>query len=280
MARRDVHHLAFVEARVDYETMLVDRLVHDPCSRAHQQLAHRRTAGVLERHGRGAIDEQLHQQVERVLPADRYQDLVRAGADASPRQHLRPDFLDQHRVVGETFVAPDVAGWPAGKRHATGLAPLGHGIQRRVELSVDERVWIATPVRRTAETLAPARRWLESSAPARDLRLARRCGAFESDATLGRLLVDVDPAAWPAHEQAFIHQLADGEYHGVARDVQLLGELARRRQPAPAGIGAVGYRVHQALAKLALQADLALRIEVDQRLLHARDVRQESPNGT
>ena len=68
-----------------------------------------RVAGLLDGDRRAGLDEQLDRQVQCLLSACRDEHFVGPRVDAAPRQHLAPDFLDQHRVVGVRGVRGPVA---------------------------------------------------------------------------------------------------------------------------------------------------------------------------
>ena len=103
-------------------------------------------ARILHRHLGALGHQQRGQHVERVLRAQRDDDLVGIGEDAAPRQQPRLDLLDQQRVVAVDHVGRPVADFQHGQRHAVAFAPFGGRKQRRVELAVDEGVGRLDPV--------------------------------------------------------------------------------------------------------------------------------------
>ena len=134
-------------------------------------------AGVLHRHLGALAHQQRRQHVERVLGAERDDDLVGIGEDAAPRQQPRLDLLDQQRVVAVDHVGRPVADFQHRQRHAVAFAPFGGRKQRRVELAVDERVGVLDPVLVLGRARHVAGRDLAPRLPV-DLRRSPRRSAF------------------------------------------------------------------------------------------------------
>ena len=90
-----VNDLRLVQPAADDHAILIDRLGYDPCLPELQQLPHPGVAGLFHHHADLLVGQQLRQQKQGILLAQRDQDLVGPGIDAAPGQHLGPNFLYQ-----------------------------------------------------------------------------------------------------------------------------------------------------------------------------------------
>ena len=81
--------------------------------------------------------------------------------------------------------------------------------------------------------------------------------------------IDEIAAALARDQEAVIQQLVIGQHHGIARDIQLAGQLAAGGQCLIAGQMALENGLRDLLAYLELQTFLARGIEVKQRVAHA-----------
>jgi hypothetical protein len=84
------------------------------------------------------------------------------------------------------------------------------------------------------------------------------------DAGLEHLAADEDAAARAALQVALGDQLLVGQYHGVARHLELLRQGPARRQLVPRRQGAGEDAVDQLLPNLVLQIQRAVGVEVDE----------------
>ncbi len=108
------------------DAVLVDRLVQDARSLGlRTQLMHAGIAGFFDRDRCAAVDEELGDQMQRLLRAGGDQDLVRLGMNAAPRQHLGADFLQQHGIVGFAGIGRPVLDFAGAEREAVRFAPSG-----------------------------------------------------------------------------------------------------------------------------------------------------------
>ncbi len=94
------------------------------------------------------VDEQAGEEIERVLGAERDQDLLVARHDAAPRQDAAADLLDEQGIIeGPGIVGPGAEPFLA-ERLARAVAPLGEREQIVVHLPIDEGIGVALPVER------------------------------------------------------------------------------------------------------------------------------------
>lgn len=91
---------AAVELGVDGHAFLIDVLRDDRHAAAQQQFAHVGRAWFFHRAWGRRVGEELDQEVERVLRADRHQDFVGACLDAAAGEDFGADLFDQHAVIG------------------------------------------------------------------------------------------------------------------------------------------------------------------------------------
>ncbi len=146
VARRHEDEAGIGGDRRRHDALLVDRRRHGFGAGEPEDRARVGIAGILHRDLGTLGHQEVGEHVERVLRAERHDDLVRIGEDAAPGQEPRLDLLDQQRVVAVDHVGRPVADFEHGERHAVAFAPFGGREQRRVELAVDEGVGRLDPV--------------------------------------------------------------------------------------------------------------------------------------
>ena len=190
-----------------------------------------RVPRIFDPDGGLSIDQQIRQQVERVLRSDRHQDLLGRCPDSPQRQYLVADLLEQRRIVpGEAVLRP-VERIASGQHVLAACAPFGGREQASVQLPVDERKLVLLPVRRLGDVALKRRPELHPGGPVHARaggRLLRRVAGPPSDHSRVRVV-----ALAPARDQiAVIRQLLVDVDDRVAGDTQLRGECAAGRQRA------------------------------------------------
>ena len=144
-----------------------------------------------------------------------------------------------------------------------------HRKQRLVVVAIDKGEGIALPVGRCLERLA-LRHPVQASSPVDGTVIAILMAGLIADPPGQHLLIDVDAAALAGQQITLVHQLLVGQDHSIARHTQLGRQLAGRGQ-APTGHQAAHHdRFHDFLAQLALQAEWAVRVQVEHGPLRAR----------
>lgn len=78
----------------------------------------------------------------------------------------------------------------------------------------------------------------------------------------------VESASGAAGQQAFRDELLAGEHDRIARDPQLIGERARRRQAGSRLEHAEVHGLHQAVPDLGLEAQPAVGVDVEEPFRH------------
>ncbi len=208
-----------------------------------------------------------------MLGADREQDLLRRHEDAAARQQQGADLLDELRiVVGEAVARPFAHGGEA-ERLARAFPPIGDGKEGRVDLAVDEGVFVALPVARLDDVAlgrGPRPQPQQPVGPTPIEPCRRGDPGVRRRGEAGRIDLPADEiaAALPGDEEAFLHQILIGERHGVARDLEGLRQLAAGGQRAAGRQLALADGGHQHLAQLGLQGGPRLGIEVEELLAH------------
>ncbi|MCY1227923.1 hypothetical protein D9M72_402140 [compost metagenome] len=233
-----------------------------------EDIARIRIAGVFDADRRVGADQQVGQQVQRLLCAHGDHDLVGAGPDAAARQHAGADLLHQRLVVAQDHVLGPVVDVEHAERLQAAFAPVGGGEQRGVVLAVDKGIRVVAPVGalddiallRGTEHEAPLPVGL-AAARGHGLAAQRRHAA---DARAQDLWIDEIAAALARHQVAFIDQLLVRQHHGVARHAQLRGQLAAAWQRLALRQLLVKDRGHQHLADLALQAKTGQGVLLEQ----------------
>ena len=208
-----------------------------------------------------------------MLGADREQDLLRRHEDAAARQQQGADLLDELRiVVGEAVARPFAHGGEA-EGLARAFPPIGDGKKGRVDLAIDEGVFVGLPVPRLDDVAlgrGPGPQPQEPVGPEPLDPCRRCCAGVRRGGEAGSIDLPADEiaAALPGDEEALLHQILIGERHGVARDLEGL------RQLAAGGQGTAGRQLpladgrHQHLAQLGLQGGPSLGVEVEELLAH------------
>ena len=126
----------------------IDRQRLQPRIAVLEDIAGIRIAGVFKADRGPLAREQIRDQIERLLAADRHDDFVRHRKHAAPRQHARADLLDQRIVVALDQIRRPVADLHDRQRFHAAFAPVVGRKQRLVELSVDKGIFVAQPVAR------------------------------------------------------------------------------------------------------------------------------------
>ena len=274
--------------RVDDDAVAVDRHRRELRPAQREAVARVRVAGLLEADPGRAVEQRLGEQVERVLRADREQDLVGEREDAARRQQPGPDLLDEIGHVPGLEVRRPVRQLGAREAPDAALAEVVGGEELGVVGSVDERIGLLAPALRLGERRLAAQRAARARAPLRrtaglartwlGLRHSRPAGGEPGetrDARRHRLQRDEDAAARPRVEEALVDELRIGRGHGVAADAQLRRELARGGHRRAGAQAPVGDRLHHGAAQARLQRQRCPAAELEEprpldRLRHRR----------
>ena len=182
-------------------------------------------ARVLHATVRSGPDQQLGEEEQRLLGADRDHHLGGRHPDPASRQQAAADLLDEERVVtvDQVCAQPFSSEAPSARREHSRQS--GDRKQRGIELAVEEGVGIALPVRRLDDVALLRRAGDEPPAPVD--RGTRRCRRDRELRPLDLAAYEI-AAALARYEKARIDEVLVGEHDGVARDPELLGELAAR----------------------------------------------------
>ena len=112
--------------------------------------AHIGVAGLLHRNPPPLSAEQLADQIQRLLGADRHQNLVRSSPYAAPWQHPGAQLFDQIAIIlVATIHRPGLDAFLLG-RAFDAFPPVGQREQPGIDLTIDKGVAIAVPVLRIA----------------------------------------------------------------------------------------------------------------------------------
>ena len=166
---------------------------------------------------------------QRVLCAERDEDLLVVRVDAAVAQHPLAQLLDEPRTVALHRVSHPHRHLPAAESLPRALPPGVDGEQVRIELVVDERVGIAHPVQRILDRDQGRRLELDGSrrrlpAPCRLVFAVLR---REGHAQIG---VDEVPGPVACDQEAELDQPVVGGKDGVSRDIELARKLPARWQ--------------------------------------------------
>lgn len=177
MAGRDEQVVAAQQLGAGDQAVFVDGQRQQVAGVAGEDIARVGIAGVFHADHGIVVDQQVGQQVERVLRAHGDDDLGRVGPDAPARQHLGADLLDQRGVVVGDEVRRPAADVQHRQRLDTALAPFGGGKQVLVELAIDEGVGLLLPVARLDDIALQRGAETQSLVPARGAPrvIGRRC---------------------------------------------------------------------------------------------------------
>ncbi|CDX16703.1 hypothetical protein MPL3356_220181 [Mesorhizobium plurifarium] len=229
VAGRDEDEAGIARDRRSHDARLIDRNRLDIGAGQPEDRAGVGIAGVLHRHFRTLGHQQRSEHVERVLRAQRHDDLVRIGEDAAARQEPGLDLLDQQRIVAIHHVGRPVADLQHRQRHAVALAPFGGWKQRRIELAVDERIGGLDPVVVLGRRRHVACGDLPARLPVDLILLVRRLLVWLGG---GGQHVRVDEMAAPLarHQETLVDQLLEGEHHCAAGNPKFFRENSARRQ--------------------------------------------------
>ena len=99
MARGHEQALAAVRLTREDEPLPVDGEAQDLDALDARHVDDIRVARILDAQGLARRQQKLDRKVERLLAADRDQDLVGMGDDAALCEHALNELLDQHRIV-------------------------------------------------------------------------------------------------------------------------------------------------------------------------------------
>ncbi len=235
---------------------------------AGEDVAGVRVAGVFHADHGVLVDQQVGQQVERMLRAHRDDDFLGVGPDAAAGQHLGADLLDQCGVVVGDQVRRPAADVQHRQRLDAAFAPFRGGEQVLVELGVDKGIGLLLPVARLGDVALPGRAEAQPFVPAH-VRLAavggRGVGSRTGMAAHDRVADEV-AAAFARHQITLAHQLLVGEHDGVARDAQLVGQMPAGRHRRARRQVAAEDGGHQHLAHAALQAEVGRAFAFEQAL--------------
>src|SRR5579871_1098040 len=145
--------------------MLIERQRPQPRAAAGEDVPCIGVSRVLDSDLGMRIDEQVGQEIKRVLRADGDQDLLGSGPDAAQRQYLFADLLDEERIITRELVLGPVESLGAGEHLLTAAAPLGRRKQCAVELPVDEWIGVLLPVSRLGDVTLKRGPYLQARGP-------------------------------------------------------------------------------------------------------------------
>ena len=162
-------------------------------------------------------EQQVGNQVQRLLCTQRDQDLVRLGPHATARQHPGVYLLHQFRVVlVDAVTRPGMDGGDTGGVPAA-FAPLGSREQVGIYLTVDERIGVLLPVGGLGQVALDRRAKTQVVAPFDAAGGSRR--RCHLDPVAQDVLIDVVAAAFAGNQEALVDQMLISQYHSVASNV-------------------------------------------------------------
>ena len=255
VAGRHIDVVAAIQRIVHLQAAFVDGQIDDAFAAAAENVAGVRVARRLQTDRRVAADQQIGQQVERLLGADSDDDFLVAGPYASTRQHPRANLLDQRGVVAKDHVLRPLVDFEHAQGLHAALAPVGDGEERAVELAVEEGVGEALPVGALLDVALLGGPEAEAARPfrRRQRRFVRRRSALDpAGEDVG---VDEVALALARDQIAFVDQLLVGDDHRIARHAELGRHVPARRDRRIDRMLLVQNGRDQHLTNLPLQAE-------------------------
>ncbi len=140
--------VAGIEGVGRHQSLFIDRQQRDMRRAQVEDVAHVRIAWLLHAGPRLGPNQQGGQEIERVLRAERDEDLIVIRHDAAARQDAAADLLHQQRVIMRPRVIGPGAEPLLAQRLPGAIAPFGEREEIVVHLAVDERKGIGLPVQR------------------------------------------------------------------------------------------------------------------------------------
>ena len=230
MAGGDEDHVGAFRQGIGGQPVGIDALGGEAAARLHQHIAQRVIAGVFRHRVPPGAKQKLHREPERVLRAQRDQNLLWPGRDPASGQGVARDELDQQRVVLVVVIGGERGEFLLPQRPQRAEPPVGVIEERRVGLPVDEGIAVSLPVARLARRV-PAGKAVRQCARPVDTVGALGRGGIGGGHGRG---VRHEIARPPARGDVVIGQkLGIGERHGDPADPQMLGQPARRGQLFP-----------------------------------------------
>ena len=216
-------------------------------------------AGIFHGGGAALVEQHLRAEPQRILRAQRDQDLFRTGEDAAPRQRMLRDELDQLRVVALVIVGRDGGKFLLAERLQRAEPPVVMVEQRLVGLAVDEAVRIAAPVRRLFRQHLAAEPLADGAVPVDGRSVVATAGI---EPLASRRAVGNEIARAVLRPQIVVgQQLAIGERHGDPADAQMMRQLAARGQLVARAEAARQNAFRDQVLDLLLQRAFEFRIE-------------------
>jgi hypothetical protein len=242
------------------QALFVERDGDEPRAGGPERALRAEVAGLLDPDRVARVGQDARGEVEGLLRAGDDDHLLGVAAHGARRAEVAGDGLAQRRVAGGVAVVEEVAARPTPVARdeprpelegegVDGRQPRAEGARREAR-DVDGRRGEELPALREGAALARRRRRARRQRP-RVEQLFREPPRDEG--ARARLPLDV----------AFGEELLVGVHHGVARDAQVCGQLARRGQ-ARAGLEPAGEdRAAQRLVELSVERRLRARVERD-----------------
>jgi hypothetical protein len=146
VARRHMDVVASRQGLAVHQPLLVHGQADKPAGPQREDIAGIGVARILDPHHRALIHQERRQEIDRMLGADREQDLLRCHEDAPARQQQGADLLDELRiVVGEAVARPFAHGGEA-EGLARAFPPICDGKEGRVDLRGRELQLVALEI--------------------------------------------------------------------------------------------------------------------------------------
>ena len=222
MAGRAKHHLAVGQLLIDHQPLAINAQRFQRAATQTENIARVHIARILQPHHQPRAAQQPGEHIQRILRADGDHHFLRRHADPAFGQHTLDDLFDQQRVIKHHLIIDPTAHMCASAGDARTVAPAGSGLLIRLDLTIDERVAILTPVARLDDGPQLRRTALQARLPVRCMVGALEDflrGGFEADIELLAQVLLVDKKTAPVRwdQITILHQLLVHQHHGIAR---------------------------------------------------------------
>jgi len=214
-----------------------------------------RVAWVLDANRGSAVEQQIGQQIKRLLCADRDEDLFVRRPNTAQRQYLVADLLNEPGIVACVSVFGPIERLGTGEHLLAARAPLGGGKQGLVELPVNEWKCVPLPVGNFGNVPLQGRLPLHPGRPVGRGGRGKSIRYYDLRPCCDHRRIGVVALPAPSDQITVIRQLLIHNHHGIAGDSELHGKCATRGQWSARRQAAAGDRCDQLRAQLGLERD-------------------------
>ena len=111
---------------IKHQPAPIHRQAGDMFGALAQNIAQIRIGWIFNHHPAVSRNQQLGNQIQRILGTKGHQNLFWLGGNAAPRQAARANVIDQHRIIIKTEITNHAAEIPHAKRLTRTVTPFGH----------------------------------------------------------------------------------------------------------------------------------------------------------